>query len=777
MINVSSATKAAWMSDRKVNHLVVSFPDLNLTYENDSIAPDSLSWTEALCNADSMEFVGCIASSFGASIYNIPDNVKGQYIEVTFQAGNTDIIPIFKGYVDSVEIESDSLFKKIKAYDALYNAGQVDVASWYARLPLPMTLGDIRASLMDYVGLTEVEDTELPNDDVMIYRTLENPDTIKGLTVIKSICQLNGACGIINREGLFEYRYVKESMESSYQLLYHESLKYEEFYCNPIQRVQIRDMEDDAGVVTSGTGNKYIVQANMFAYELATDVLYSIANNILEKINGFTYHPMRSIQNGLPFFEVGDTLECVVDPEGYGVDTFLILSRTLTGVQFCRDTFEARGTQNQSEYITDIQAQVNVLKRTTNELRNLSTKIVDYILPSKIEESNIASGSNSNILEFEFYSGNDDEKSSFYSSVNFTIATDADLQTETYGDCTLTVTYIKDGTNVEVQTHTFGDGSYMLMMNYLLNNMAKGNHTFKVKFTLSGGSLSSLQVISAYLLAATVVQEGEYSDDYEIDVDEEFAEYMIEQDQEVVGDFLELSAPTGGSGDGTNFSGNKFCDDWLAAFVRPTEYAEIYVAKRGWANQFIDPSGDEEIWADYTVINTTTLLPEAIDDLVNQNTGKHANMWFANISPTDPSGINTQDYYQICGIYLPPSGVLWKCKGNYPRYGYSEFSLNPSDSSGDWYLPNFGYNYNNSNRGYRRNGTWGSMQNTSFRPYYLVYNVDAFKAYLESLDADRIWAIISAGYFVLADCNVKKEWHKKGVTDWSDNDDYHNENQ
>lgn len=531
MINVSSATKAAWMSDRKVNHLVVSFPDLNLTYENDSIAPDSLSWTEALCNADSMEFVGCIASSFGASIYNIPDNVKGQYIEVTFQAGNTDIIPIFKGYVDSVEIESDSLFKKIKAYDALYNAGQVDVASWYARLPLPMTLGDIRASLMDYVGLTEVEDTELPNDDVMIYRTLENPDTIKGLTVIKSICQLNGACGIINREGLFEYRYVKESMESSYQLLYYESLKYEEFYCNPIQRVQIREMEDDAGVVTSGTGNKYIVQANMFAYELATDVLYSMANNILDKINGFTYHPMRSIQNGLPFFEVGDTLECVVDPEGYGVDTFLILSRTLTGVQFCRDTFEARGTQNQSEYITDVQAQVNVLRRTTKEIRNLSTKIVDYILPTNIEESDIESGSNSNIIEFEFNCSSEEEKSSFYASVNFDIATDADLQTETYGDCTLTVTFIKDGTNVEVQTHTFGDGSYMLMLNYLLSNMYKGLHSFDVKFSLSGGSLSSLQVISAYLLAASSVEDntsGDY-DEYDItnDYNGEFADDVL----------------------------------------------------------------------------------------------------------------------------------------------------------------------------------------------------------------------------------------------------------
>ena len=509
MINVSEATKQAWLSDRKVNTVEISFPNLNLTFGIDDIDKDNFSLKESLCNADSMEFVGCIASSLKVAIYNISDNVKGEQITVSIRAGATETIPLFIGYVDSVEIDADSRFKTIIAYDALYNAGQVDVAQWYARLALPMTLGEIRESLMAYVGLTEVEGTELPNDEVTIYRTLENPDTIQALTVIKSICQLNGACGIINREGEFEYRYVQTTMQTSYSLPFFEKLKYEEYFCNAIQRVQIRDTEDDAGIVTPGYGNKYIVQANMFAYELATDVLRAMASNILEKINGFTYHPMRSIQNGLPFVEVGDTIEYEVSEAGYGVDTFLVLSRTLSGIQFCRDTFESRGTQNQSEYISDLQAQVDVLKRTTSEIRNLSTKIVDYILPTQIEESNIASGSSSDVLEFEFYSGNDDEKSSFYSSVNFTIATDADLQTETYGDCTLTVTYIKDGTSVEVQTHTFGDGSYMLMLNYLLSGLTKANHSFKVRFALSGGSLSSLQVISAYLLAATVVQDGE----------------------------------------------------------------------------------------------------------------------------------------------------------------------------------------------------------------------------------------------------------------------------
>lgn len=767
MINVSNATKAAWMSDREVNHIVVSFPNLNLTYGNDSIEPNSLSWTEALSNADSMEFVGCISSSFGVSIYDIPDNVKGEYITVTFQAGNTDIIPIFKGYVDSVEIESDSLFKKIKAYDALYQAGQVDVAEWYARLSLPMTLGAIRASLMSYVGLTEVANTVLPNDDVVIQRTLENPDTIKGLTVIKSICQLNGACGIINRDGDFEYRYVKESMENIYELAYHESLKYEEFYCNPIQRVQIRDMEEDAGVVTSSYGNKYIVQGNMFAYELATDVLYSIARNILDKINGFTYHPMRSIQNGLPFFEVGDTLECNVSSAGYGIDTFLILSRSITEVQFCRDTFEARGTQNQSEYITDIQAQVNVLKRTTNELKNLSTKIVDYILPTDIEESDIADGANSNVLTFEFYNSAEDEKSSFYSMIKFEVETTADLQNETFGDCSLTISFILDGQNREVFTQTYGDGNNVIMLNYLLDDLGQGNHTFIVKFALSGGNISSMRAVSAYILAASVIETGNYSDDYEINVDEDFADYMIEGDQEIIGDYITLDAPSGGSQPG-NFDGSQFCTDWTSVFVRPIEYMKIYAERFEQSPAYPDPNNESD-WEGFVYGTTASadLIPVMFDDLVYQNTGKHINFWCGGISITPWEGKGLW----LTGMYVPKN-VGFQLIGNDPTHGFGVFHL--VNNTGQIYIPNLGYSYNAANKGYSDTGfiinSLGANQKVRA---IMVYNPDVFIDYLKVCDRSFFQSLTGA-LFILAECNIKKEKHQtKGVTDWSDNDDYH----
>ena len=769
MINVNNDTKQAWLSDRKINTVTISFPNLNLTFGIDDIDKDNFSLKESLCNADSMEFVGCIASSLKVAIYNITDNVKGEEITVSIKAGDTETIPLFKGFVDSVEIDSDSRFKTIIAYDALYNAGQVDVAYWYARLNLPMTLGNIRASLMSYIGLTEVEGTELPNDDVMIYRTLENPDTIQALTVLKSICQLNGACGIINRDGEFEYRYVQTSMQTVYSLPFFEKLKYEEYYCNAIQRVQIRDTEDDAGVITSNFGNKYIVQANMFAYELATSVLRSMASNILAKINGFTYHPMRSIQNGLPFLEVGDSIEYTVSSAGYGVDTFLILSRTLTGIQFCRDTFESRGTQNQSEYISDIQAEVDVLKRTTNELKNLSTKIVDYILPTTIEESNIASGSNSEVLVFNFYSNDSEEKSSFYASFNFNISTDANLQTNTYGDCTLTVTYIKDGTNVEVQTHTFGDGAYMLMLNYLLSNMDKGNHTFKVKFALSGGSMSSIQSISAYLLAATTVESGNYDEDYEIEDDPDFVDYMEEGDQTLIGDFIDIDAPLGGSGNGLNFSGEQFCDDWMAAFTRVFEYSQIRDEIIGATNLQYPSTEDDSEWSNFTGGSQNKLVPEYLDDYVYTNYGKHINMWVASCQEGGYFGRT----FQLWGAYIDQAS--FQCKANYPTQGYAVFDSYNLPATGtyqdcrEW----FGRAVNADGVTYTSSA--GNRISTNASRYILVYNVEAFKTYLSGLDATNVNNLASS-WFVLAECNIKKEkTPTQGVTDWSDNDDYHGE--
>ena len=382
MIDVNNKEK--YLSDSASFTWTVSFPSLNLTYDNSGILKESFRLTESLCDNDSLEFVGCIASCCQISLYDVEYDVKGQRMTVV-----VDDIPLFDGIVDSVEIQTPSLVKKITAYDKLYSISDVDVATWYQGLTFPKTLKQIRDSLLTYLGLTW-DSADLPADDISVAKEYE-PRTLNGLACLKAICQINGCCGIINRYGKFEFRYVTsacaglypsiwtfpsattypsgQTVENKYLLGYYENMKYQEYYVNPVTKVQIRPSEDEIGVTEGSGNNKYIIQANMWARNLANASLHSIAEGILDKLKDVTFHPCNIKGDGLPFLEVGDVIEYPVNLDnvtqegGYNASVFLIMSRTLTGTQFLRDVFTARGTENQSLFITDLQTQIDTIKQ------------------------------------------------------------------------------------------------------------------------------------------------------------------------------------------------------------------------------------------------------------------------------------------------------------------------------------------------------------------------------------------------------------------------------
>jgi hypothetical protein len=382
MIDVLDKNK--YLSDNASFAWTVAFPNLSLTYTNSGIVKESFRLTESLCDNDSLEFVGCIASCCQISLYDVQYDLKGQRMTVMI-----DDCPMFDGIVDSVEIQTPSLIKKITAYDKLYSISDVDVASWYQGLTFPKTLKQIRDSLLTYLGLTW-ESADLPADDVSVAKEYE-PRTLNGLVCLKAICQINGCCGIINRYGRFEFRYVTsacaglypsiwtfpgattfpsgQTTENKYLLGYYEQMKYQEYYVNPVTKVQIRPSEDEIGVTEGNGDNKYIIQANMWARNLSVLVLHSVASGILNKLKDVTFHPCNIKGDGLPFLEVGDVIEYPVNLDnvsqegGYNASVFLIMSRTFTGTQFLRDTFTARGEENQSLFITDLQTQIDTIKQ------------------------------------------------------------------------------------------------------------------------------------------------------------------------------------------------------------------------------------------------------------------------------------------------------------------------------------------------------------------------------------------------------------------------------
>lgn len=384
MIRINEQTRTAFLSDVSHKTMRIVFPELNITIGNDRIESESFKLTESISSKDSVEYVGCIASTLQVNIYGLTQDIKGKRIEAYIKADNTEEIPLFKGIVDSAVIDSNRFFKKITAYDVLYLKGDLDVSAWYySQFPTDestRTIKQLRDSLFSYIGITQV-DKALPNDAIVIGKKFQ-PVTLKCITVLKSLCQFNGCCGIIDRYGKFDFRFIYPVYEGLYPTFYpganvfpqkpniaqtfrfYGSLDFEEYYVKPMARVQFRESEKDSGVTAGAeSGNKYIIQSNMFAQGLVPSVAMTAATNILKKLKAVNFYPFNSKTYGMPFVEVGDCVRFVLSQSAeYQTNSFTVLTRTLSGVQILNDSYSAVGDEEQSEFITDIQAQIETLQ-------------------------------------------------------------------------------------------------------------------------------------------------------------------------------------------------------------------------------------------------------------------------------------------------------------------------------------------------------------------------------------------------------------------------------
>lgn len=413
-MEVSTATKQAYKNNSIHKELTLEFPNLGLTIPHRLIQGESMRLKESIMDSNRVEFVGCISSMFEIQVYGVDAKLKNEFVRVSIKTEDTESIPLFQGYVDSAQMQSNKNYKKITAYDILHNKGDIDVAAWYKSLVFPITLKNLRDSLFNYIGIEQV-DIILPNDDVSIKKQYD-PKQLKSLNIIKAICQINGAFGIINRQGKFEYRILAQNIidavypsvslfpsqglfpanpdvaEAMAQRLadevqaeafgFYRKVDFQEYEVKPVDKLTIRQSEEDDGVTYGMGENNYIIQANIFTYGLSDEVLKQIAKNVYKNVRGVSFRPFKSQNNGLPWVECGlDAVTYyVTDPTGTGVmklsdiatdgdkttvNSFYVFDRELKGIQALSDSYSAQGDEYQSEFITDLQTQIDTIKKNT----------------------------------------------------------------------------------------------------------------------------------------------------------------------------------------------------------------------------------------------------------------------------------------------------------------------------------------------------------------------------------------------------------------------------
>ena len=237
-----------------------------------------------------------------------------------------------------------------------------------------------------------------------------------------------------------------------------------------------------------------------------------------------------------------------------------------------------------------------------------------------------------------------------------------------------------------------------------------------------------------------------------------FAQYMTAQDQAIVGQYIPLTPPTGGSVP-DSFSGNQFNPDWKKAFVRPLEYGNQYYDVFGSIGYNLPDINNDATWNNFTIYDGTknTSLPAYLDNIIYTNTGKHINLWIAEVAIAESTSHTTQ--IALAGLYTP-SNIGWKINANYPNYGFAIVDYIPT---GDIYLPSINTTYWNPSgvglqKNWQKTGEFSGNFVKHMKTFTLVYSVDNFKSYLRSLSASNYISFMNSHAYILAECNIPEDY-------------------
>lgn len=395
---INSSLKEKYWDSATDKQMVISVVGTNQKIDNSMLEIGTFALEESLCSESELKFGACEANCVKFTARNTAGNVIGKTISIeeTIDGDSQNPMPYGVFKVASDVPTADRTKRQITAYDAMYDIINTDVKSWYAGLSFPMTLKAFRDSFFAHLGIAQVE-TNLVNDSMTVNKTIVATQTddssavteesaISGKTVVTAICEINGCFGNINRNGKFEYVFLKaitsalypaEDLFPSDNLFpsdantesmtgHYITFDYEDFKSKAITQLEIKTSEDNTGAIVGAAGNNYSITGNFLVSDKTGAELEQIANNLLPIMKQAVYTPIKSCTCvGNPCLTLGEPIRFNTTREI--VETYL-LQRTLTGVQSKRDSISAQGTQTHSVKVNSIRDTIESVQRRTGKL-------------------------------------------------------------------------------------------------------------------------------------------------------------------------------------------------------------------------------------------------------------------------------------------------------------------------------------------------------------------------------------------------------------------------
>ena len=354
---------------------------------NTVIYSEEMEISESLCEEPYLSFGACVSNAIKFTTANTSFRLEGNAIRVRMylDGDKEKYFPIGVYKVQSAQFTAGRSKREVVAYDVLRDVLTGNYADWYNSLPYPVKLKEFRDSFFQYIGI-EQEEIVLVNDDVTIDKTIDTGE-LRGAAILQAICVLNGAFGHMTRENRFRYIVLNTYSDYMYpsshlypkdalfptgstvnkRFLVYRECTYEDYEVRAIDKVQIRQNEEDVGVIFGTGTNAFIVQDNFLVYGKSAADLEDIAERLFLAVSNKPYIPMTTMVNGNPCMEVGDIIK-IHTTDGRIISSY-IMQRVLKGVQALADQYRSQGSELQSEQVATVNTTVTRLKGSIASVR------------------------------------------------------------------------------------------------------------------------------------------------------------------------------------------------------------------------------------------------------------------------------------------------------------------------------------------------------------------------------------------------------------------------
>lgn len=254
---------------------------------------------------------------------------------------------------------------KITAYDRISKLDE-DLTEWLSGLnEWPYALFTFAQMVCTACGLS-LKNADIPNGSYMVRKF--SGDGVTGRSLMRMVGEACARFCRADADGNIEFAWYTESgktITASGELYYFQgSLSYEDYQVAQIQKVQIRQEENDVGVVyptdAEGEVNTYVVERNYLLTADTADELLPVAQAIFEQIRNVLYTPCQVSIPATQDIHAGNIVQ-ITDINGVTITTY-VMTKTQSGQ---KDTLECTGGPSRDSSSV----------RNNEELKALSGKV------------------------------------------------------------------------------------------------------------------------------------------------------------------------------------------------------------------------------------------------------------------------------------------------------------------------------------------------------------------------------------------------------------------